>query len=125
MTSGGHDGKSGGRGNSRVPPTRDQQALTEALATSATMITQACAMVSQGGSNDLQRLEAHHPPIAIDGVDDMRGIRDMGAGTKRKEDVSSSNPRMKRRTSVPLVSRVQGQGRVASQTGQMVCFHCR
>ena len=26
------------------------------------------------------------------GVDDIRGIQDMGAGTKRKEDPSSSNP---------------------------------
>ena len=26
------------------------------------------------------------------GVDDIRGIQDMGAGTKRKEDSSSSNP---------------------------------
>ena len=57
------------------------------------MIAWAYAMVSQGRSNDLQRLEAYHPPMAIEGgVDDMRGIRDMGAGTKRKEDHSSSNP---------------------------------
>ena len=26
------------------------------------------------------------------GVDDIRGIQDMGVGTKRKEDPSSSNP---------------------------------
>ena len=29
------------------------------------------------------------------GVDDIRGIQDMGAGTKRKEDSSSSNPEKK------------------------------
>ena len=63
-------------------------------------------MVNQGGSNDLQRLEAHRPlmdrgevdsrvrtTMTIEGeVDDMRGIQDMGVGTKRKEDPSSSNP---------------------------------
>ena len=90
------------------------------------MIARACAMVSQGGSNSLQRLEAYHPPMAIEGgVDDIRGIRDMGAGTKRKEDHSSSNPGKKQRTSVPQVSQVWGQGRVSSQAGQMVCVHCR
>ena len=52
--------------------------------------------LSQGGSNDLQRLEAHRPPMVIGGVDSrvkttmtieggvdvMRGIQDMGASTK-------------------------------------------
>ena len=52
-------------------------------------------------SNDLQRLEAHRPPMVRGGVDsrvkkivitegkvdDVRGIQDMGVGTKRKEDV--------------------------------------
>ena len=63
-------------------------------------------MVNQGGSNDLQHLEVHHPLMVrgrVDSrvrttmntegeVDVMRGIQDMGAGTKRKEDPSSSNP---------------------------------
>ena len=71
-------------------------------------------MVNQGGSNDLQRLEVHHPPMVREGVDSrvrttmttegevdvMRGIQDMGAGTKRKEDSSSSNPKKKQKTSV-------------------------
>ena len=62
--------------------------------------------MSQGGLNDLQRLEAHRPPMVRGGVDsrvrttvttegkveDVRGIQDMGVGTKRKEDPSSSNP---------------------------------
>ena len=49
-------------------------------------------MVSQGKSKNLQRLEAHHPPMPIEGgVDDIRGIWDMGVGTKKKEDHSSSN----------------------------------
>ena len=57
--------------------------------------------MSQGGLDDLQRLEAPHPPLGKEGeVDDMRGIRHMGVGTKRKEDPSSSNPRKKQKTSV-------------------------
>ena len=60
--------------------------------------------MSQGGSNDLQRLEAHCLPMVRGGVDSkvrrtmtiegevdvMRGIQDMGAGTKRKGDQPSS-----------------------------------
>ena len=68
-----------------------------------------CAIASQGRSNDLQRLEAHHPPMAIEGgVDDIRGIQYMGVGTKRKEDPSSSNSGKKQKTSVSHGS--QGQG---------------
>ena len=33
-------------------------------------------------------------------VDDIRGIQDMGVGTERKEDPSSSNPGKKQKTSV-------------------------
>ena len=61
--------------------------------------------MSQGGSNDLQRLEAYRPPIVRGGVDYrvrttmttkgevdvIRGIQDMGAGTKRKGDQPSSS----------------------------------
>ena len=64
--------------------------------------------------NDLQRLEAHRPPMVRGGVDSrvrttmttkgevdvMQGIQDMSAGTKRKEDPSSSNPGKKQQTSV-------------------------
>ena len=71
-------------------------------------------MVNQGRSNDLQRVEARRPPMVRGGVDSrvrttmtiegevdvMRGIQDMGAGTKRKEDPSPSNPRKKQKTSV-------------------------
>ena len=35
-------------------------------------------------------------------VDFMRGIQDMGASTKRKEDSSSSNPRKKQKTYILL-----------------------
>ena len=88
------------------PPVFDQQAFAEAVGIAVVVIAQTCAIVSQGGSNDLQRLEAHRPlmvrggvdsrvrkTMTIEGeVDDIRGIQDMGAGTKRKEDSSSSNP---------------------------------
>ena len=62
----------------------------------------------------------------------MRGIQDMGAGTKRKEDPSSSNPGKKQKT---FVSRGypgrgqgyqdQGQDGTFSQAGQMECYFYR
>ena len=69
--------------------------------------------MNQGRSNDLQRLEAHRPPMVrgevdsrvrmtmtIEGeVDVMRGLQDMGAGTKRKGDQSSSSSRKKPKAS--------------------------
>ena len=80
--------------------------------------------MSQGGSNDLQRLEAHRPSMVRAGVnsrirttmttegevDVMRIIQDMGAGIKRKKDPSSSNPRKKQKTSVSQGYLGQGQG---------------
>ena len=94
------------RGTGQAPSAFDQQAFVEAVGIAVAAIAQACAIVSQGGSNDLQRLEAHHPPMVkggVDfrvrtimttkrGVDDIQGIQDIGVGTKRKEDPSSSNP---------------------------------
>ena len=94
------------RGIGQAPSAFDQQAFVEAVGIAVVAIAHACAIVSQGGSNDLQRLEVHHPPMVRGGVnsrvrttmttegevDVMRGIKDMGAGTKRKEDSSSSNP---------------------------------
>ena len=69
--------------------------------------------MSQGGSNDLQRLEVHRPPMVRGGVDSrvrttmtiagevdvMRGIQDMDAGTKRKGDQSSSSSGKKQKAS--------------------------
>ena len=115
------------------PPAFDQQAFTEAVGIAVTAIAQACAIVSQGGSSDLQHLEAHHPPLGIEGgVDDMRGIQDMSVGTKRKEDPSSSNPGKKQKTSVSQGYPGQGQGHqdqgqdgTVSQAGQMMCYFCR
>ena len=61
----GHRGRP--RGASQAPPIFDQQAFAEAVGIAAASIAQACAIVSQGRLNDLQRLEAHHPPRAIEG----------------------------------------------------------
>ena len=105
------------RGASQAPPVFDQQAFIEAVEIAAAAIAQACAIVSQGRSNNLQHLEAYHSPMAIEGgVDDIRGIQDMGAGTKRKENPSSSNPGKKQKTSV--LHRVWGQGRGHQGQGQ-------
>ena len=93
------------RGIGQAPSVFDQQVFAEAVGIAVAAIAHACAIVSQGGSNDLQRLEAHRPPRVRGGVDSrvrttmttkgevdvMRGIQDMGVGTKRKEDPSSSN----------------------------------
>ena len=56
----------------------------------------------------------------------------MGAGTKRKEDPSSSNPGKKQKTSVSQEYSGQGQGYqdqgqdgTFSQAGQMMCYFCR
>ena len=63
-------------------------------------------------------------------VDVMRGIQDMGAGTKRKGDQSSSSSRKKPKAfgsqgfqSPGYPS--QGRARVARRAGQMLCFHCQ
>ena len=86
--------------------------------------------MSQGGSNDLQRLEAHRPQMVRGGVDSrvrttmttegevdvMRGIQDMGVGTKRKKDPSSSNTGKKQKTSVS--QRYPRQGRGHQDQGQ-------
>ena len=79
------------RGAGQAPPTIDQpstfdqQAFTEAIGIVVNAIAQACAIVSQGRSSDLQRLEVHQPPLGREGgVDNMRGIQDMGVGTKRR-----------------------------------------
>ena len=88
--------------------------------------------MNQDRSNNLQHLGAHHPPLTIDGgVDDIRGIQDMGAGTKRKEDSFSSNQGKKQKTSVSHRPQRQGQGYqdqgqdgAFSQAGQVICYLC-
>ena len=96
------------------PPTFDQHTFAEAIGIAAAAIAQACAAGSQGG------------------VDDIRGIQDMGAGTKRKEHSSSSNQGKKQKTSVSHGPQRQGQGYqdqgqdgTFSQVGQMMCYFCR
>ena len=102
------------QGTGQAPSAFDQEAFAKAVGIVVAAIAHACAIVSQGESNDLRRLEAHHPPMVRGGVDsrvrttmttegevdDIRGIQDMGVGTKRKEDPSSSNPGKKQKTSV-------------------------
>ena len=120
MASRGRGRKGRPRGTGQAPPTFDQppvfyqQAFVKAVGIAVAAIAQECAIVSQGWSNDLQRLEVHRPPMVMGGVDSrvrttmtiegevevIRGIQDMGAGTKRKEDPSSTNPGKKQKTSV-------------------------
>ena len=51
------------RGIGQAPSAFDQQAFAEAVGISVTAIAQACAIVSQGRSKDLKRLEALRPPM--------------------------------------------------------------
>ena len=134
------------RGIGQAPSAFDQQAFAEAVGIAVAAITQTCVIVCQGESNDLQRLEAHRPPMVRGGVDSrvrmtmttegeidvMQGIQDMGAGTKRKEDPSSSNPGKKRKTYVSQGYPGQGRGHqdqgqdgTFNQAGQMMCYFCR
>ena len=102
------------RGASQAPPVFDQQAFAEAVGSAVAAIAQASAAGSQ------------------EGVDDLRGIQDMGTGTKRKEDPSSSNTGKKQKTSVSQGYpgqgqdyQDQGQDETPSQAGQMMCYFCR
>ena len=70
----------------------DQQAFTEVVEIAAAAIAQTGAAGSQGG------------------VDDIRGIKDMSYGTKKKEDSSSSNQGKKHKTSVSHGPQRKGQG---------------
>ena len=51
------------RGIGQAPSAFDQQAFVEAIGIIVAAIAKAWAIVSQGGSNDLQRLETHRPPM--------------------------------------------------------------
>ena len=113
MASRGREHRGRPRGTSQALSAFDQQAFVEAVGIAAATIAQAGAAGSQGG------------------VDDIRGIQDMGAGTKRKEDPSSSNPGKKQKTSVsqgyPGQGRChqdQGQDGTISQAEQMMCYFC-
>ena len=65
-------------------------------------------------------------------VDDIRGIQDVGVGTKRKEDPSSSNPGKKQKSSVSQGYLGRGRGHqdqghdgTFSQARQIMCYFCR
>ena len=82
------------------------------------------ATVGQGGTSNLQGFQAHHPPTYMEGgdsmvrtslaiereVDDIRNIRDIGDGAKRKENQSSSNSGKKQKTSIPRGFKGWGRG---------------
>ena len=113
------------RGSGQAPPTFDQppvftqQAFAEAVGIAVAAIAQACAVVKQGGLNDLQRIEANHSPLGRQGgVDDIRGTWDICVGAKRKEDPSSSNMVKRQKTSASHEFQDQGQ------PGPMTCFYC-
>ena len=63
-------------------------------------------------------------------MEDAWITRNAGASSKRKESRSSSSSGKKQRASSSRGFEShghpgQGQGKVASQAGQMVCFHCQ
>ena len=63
-------------------------------------------------------------------VDVMRGIQDIGVGTKRKGDQPSSSSGKKQKASGSQGFQStgypgQGQARVARRAEQMLCFHCQ
>ena len=63
-------------------------------------------------------------------IEDARSTRDSGVSSKRKESQSSSSSGKRHRASSSreFQSRGhpgQGQMRVTSQAGQMVCYHCQ
>ena len=63
-------------------------------------------------------------------MDDIRGIQDMGAGTKRKVDQSSSSSGKKQKASGSQGFQSsgylgQGRARVARRAGHMLCFYCQ
>ena len=117
----------GRRGRPRVtgqaPLAFDQQAFTEAVGIAVAAIARACAVVNQGGSYDLQCIEAHHSPLGREGgVDDIRGTQDICVGAKRKEGPSSSNLRKRQKTSASHELQDQGQDWASSKVGQMMCY---
>ena len=59
------------RGTGQAPPVFDQQAFTEAVGITAAAIAQASAAGSQGGTSNLQRFRAHHPPTFTGGGDPL------------------------------------------------------
>ena len=74
----------------------------EAMGATFTSIAQASAARGQGGSNNLQRFEGHHPSALEGGGDPMVAgnyfrlvKKDTGVSDKRKESQPSSNSKKK------------------------------
>ena len=73
MTSRGRGRRGRPQGTGQAPPAFDQssafdqQAFIEAVGIVVAAITQACSIVNQGRSSDIQHLEAHHPPLGREG----------------------------------------------------------
>ena len=59
------------QGTGQAPPVFDYQAFVQAVGIAMTAIAQAGIAGSQGGSSNLQRFRAHHPPTFTGGGDPM------------------------------------------------------
>ena len=59
------------RGDGRSPPIFDQQAFIEAMGAAIATAAQADAARGQGGTSNLQRFKAHHPPTFTGGGDPL------------------------------------------------------
>ena len=71
MASRGRGSRGRPRGDGRPPPVFDQQAFIEAMGAAIATASQADAARGQGGSSNLQRFKAHHPPTFTGGGDPM------------------------------------------------------
>ena len=71
MASRGRGRRGSPRGTGQAPPVFDQQAFVEAVGIAAAAIAQASVAGSQGGTSNLQRFRAHHPPTFTGGGDPM------------------------------------------------------
>ena len=71
MASQGRGRKGRGRGGNQPPPAFNQQAFIEAMGAATATIAQASATRGQGGSSNLQRFKAHHPPTFKGGEESM------------------------------------------------------
>ena len=71
MASRGHECRGRPRGSSRPLLGFDQQAFVEAMGAAFTTFAHTSAAGDQGGSSDLQRFRAYHPPTFRRGGDPM------------------------------------------------------
>ena len=71
MDNRGRGHRDSGHGNNHLLSASDQQAFMEAISVAIATNAQASAMVSQGGSSNLQRFKAYHPHTFRGGRDPM------------------------------------------------------